>query len=243
VSGGVVFRRALAIVSRTDLPEVATSDVVAVMEDSRPGPLQFAYEAARQAGCDREVVLDRGAAIFFNHCAGQIADDLADGDCDYLDDPHKTGPAAQYILQNLFYETLVACGTGPDVIAAIARDLAEAAGAQHVEVRTRCWTAPLALSVGEGLVGRQYSAYMRLLWADTPLEHRAPKVGCLLGLALHVVADLRSGDPRITTLSASDRALVLQRARASADALDSLGLPWLDTILTDVTAVLNGADG
>jgi hypothetical protein len=54
---------------------------------------------------------------------------------------------------------------------------------------------------------------------------------------------LRSGDPRITTLSASDRALVLQRARASADALDSLGLPWLDTILTDVTAVLNGADG
>lgn len=243
MSAGVVFRRAISILDRIELPRVAFGDVLAVMEDSRPGPAQLAYDAGHESGLDRETILDRGAAIFFNHCAGQVADDLADGDCHYLEQPHRTGPAAQYVLQNLFHGTLAGCGTRPDVIAAAARDLAEAAGAQHVEVRTRTWTAPLAISVGDGLVGRQYSAYMRILWADTELEPEAAPIGRRLGLALHVVADLKSEDPRIASLDRADRREVIDRARAATDALRGRRLRWLDAIVREVDAFLGEADG
>ena len=62
MSGGVVFRRALSILAEYDLPEVATSDVLAVLEHNRPGLLDFSYDASMEAKVPREVALDRCAA-------------------------------------------------------------------------------------------------------------------------------------------------------------------------------------
>ena len=71
------------------------------------------------------------------------------------------------------------------------RVLAQGAGPQGLEVRTLEWTAPVFRQVAEGLAGQQWAAYLRLLWAGTPLAERSG-AGHGLGIAAHVAEDIRS---------------------------------------------------
>src|SRR5690349_1576914 len=101
MSGGVIYQEALRVVRRLGLPEQAEQDVVTALEAAQPGPLGLLYEAGMESGLRREMLLARGTGIFLSFAAGNLADDLCDGDCSYYPQPLKVGPYVQFLLQNL----------------------------------------------------------------------------------------------------------------------------------------------
>jgi hypothetical protein len=238
MSAGGIFEQALRILSLQHLPEVSHRDLLAALQAGHPGPLGFLYEAGAEAGLAPQQLLTRGAAIYFNFCAGNLADDLSDGECTYFAEPLRIGPCTQAILQTLFFHALVDAGLPRRTLSSVTRELIAAVGPQHIEVRTRRWTAPLFREVAEGIAGRQWSAYLQILWCRTPLASRAARVGMNAGLAGHVVQDILSNDPRYTTLSKTDKRKVMAWALAAAETLRREHLSCIDALLKWIDAVL-----
>jgi hypothetical protein len=241
VSAGSVFQEAVRHTLCIAVPEAARRDLLAVLESNRSGPLQFLFDACVEAGLPRIAAAERAGAVYLCYCAGQLADDLADGDCDYLELPARVGPGAQFLLQNLFTTRLVALGIPPGVLADAARDLAVGAGEHSVEVRTTEWTAELAMQVAAGIAGCQISAYLRLLWCGTALEKEAGDLGWHVGVAAQVATDVASGDVRFHGLAPADRGALLARARASADRARARGLACVDAFLRFADPILREA--
>ncbi len=237
MSGGVLYQAALRVLRRQGLPEAAERDVVAALEAAQPGPLALLYEAGVEAELRREALLDRGVGIFLSFAAGNLADDLCDGECGYFSEPVRIGPYVQFLLQNLAWATLAQAELKEHVLAAAARGLAAAAGPQAEELRTREWTAPLFRRVAEGLAGQQWAAYLRLLWADTRLEAQAA-AGHWLGIAAHVAADIRSKDRRFFSMPEADQREVVRWARDAVDSVRHQGLRSLEAALRRIEPIL-----
>jgi hypothetical protein len=240
MSAGALYQEALRVLRRMELPEVSERDVLATLEAGRPGPLALFYEAGSEAGLPRQVLLARGAGLFFSFCAGNLADDLIDGDCTYHAQPLRVGPCVQFLLQNLAFSTLAGrdAQVPAPVLADATRALALAAGPQALEVRAREWTAPLFREVAEGIAGQQWAAYLRVLWAGTVLEPRAAEAGRALGVAAHVVEDIRSRDVRFISMPPEDRDAVVGWARGAVQALRRHDLRCLDAALRRIEPVL-----
>ena len=106
MSGGAIYQESLRVLRKLALPEQAERDVVAALEAAHPGPLALLYEAGVEAGLAREALLSRGTGIFLSFAAGNLADDLSDGECTYYARPSQVGPYVQFLLQNLAWSTL-----------------------------------------------------------------------------------------------------------------------------------------
>ncbi len=241
MSAGAIFLEAVRLLLREQLPEVSQADIVAALKAGRPGPLAFLYEAGAEAGLPDQKLLTRAAAIYFNFCAGNLADDLMDGDCTYLTEPFRLGPCVQYILQSLCFRTLLEAELPARTLDSVTRELVLAAGQQLIEVRTKQWGATVFREVAEGIAGRQWSAYLQILWCDTPLSGSALAVSMNAGLAGHVVKDISSRDPRYTTLPEADKREVIAWARVAAQALREQRLRCLDALLLTIDPVLKEA--
>jgi len=241
MSAGAVFQEVLRVFNRQHLPEVSQLDVLAALEAGRPGPLAFLYEAGVEAELPRQQLFTRAVAIYLNFCAGNLADDLIDGDCTYLSEPFRLDPCVQFILQNLFFHVLAEADLPTQTLSLVTRELATAAGPQLIEVRTQQWSAPVFREVAEGIAGRQWSAYLQILWCDTALASRAAAVGMNAGLAGHVVKDIQSGDPRYTTLPEADKREVVAWAVAAAEMLRKEKLRCLDAVLRTIDPILKEA--
>jgi hypothetical protein len=241
MSAGAIFYEVLRMFGCHHLPEVSQRDVLAALEAGRPGPLAFLSEAGAEAELARRDLLMRAAAIYYNFCAGNLADDLMDGDCTYLSEPFRLGPCVQYILQTLCFQTLMEADLPGPVLSLAARELVAAAGQQLIEVRTQQWSASQFRTVAEGIAGRQWSAYMQILWCGTTLADRAATTGMNAGIAAHVVKDIQSQDPRYTTLSETDKHGIVDWAIVAAQALRAEHLQCLDALLLTIDPVLQEA--
>jgi hypothetical protein len=231
VSAGAIFQEALRVLRRHELPEDCEADLLSVLEAGRPGPLMLLYEAGHEAGLDREILLARAAALYFGFCAGNLADDLADGDVDYLEPPMRLAPGAQYLLQSLCFAELAATGLPAAAIERGARLLALSAAQQQVEVRTREWTAQRYQQVGEAIAGLQWQAYLYLLWHGTALESLAFAIGADAGFVGLVIGDLRSSDARLVGMTPADRAHIMQLMDAAVARLRAHPLRAVSAIL------------
>ena len=238
MSAGAVFREALRALSRHALPEEAERDVLVALEAGRPGPLALLYAVGAEAGLEREVLLRRAAGLFFCACAANLADDLADGECTYYAEPQRVGPGVQFALQSLCFATLARAEVAAPVLAEAASAMVTAAGLQGLEVHTPTWTAPVYQRVAEGIAGKQWALYLRVLWEGTALAERALAVGQHLGVAAHVAEDLRSGDSRFLGMSEEDRREVRTWAREAAETVRREGLASLDAVLRTVEPLL-----
>jgi hypothetical protein len=201
--------------------------------------LAFLYDAGAEAGLPRQTLLRRAAAIYLSFCAVNLCDDLTDEECTYLSHPFQSGPCTQAILHHLFFALLAEENLPGSVLAAAARDLIVAGGAQHLEMHTRQWKAPVFREVAEGIAGRQWSAYLQLLWHGTDLASRAALIGMNVGLATLLWEDIRSDDKRYVTLPAADKYEILTWAHTVAEALRQEHLRCLDAVLTAVVPVFN----
>ena len=97
LSGGAIFQEALRMLRRHQLPEVCERDLLAALHATSREILTLLYEAGHEAGLERAPLLGRTAALFFLCATGNLADDLADGDCDYFESP-RLASGAQYLL-------------------------------------------------------------------------------------------------------------------------------------------------
>jgi hypothetical protein len=238
MSAGAVFQEAMRITIQQRLPEGSCIDVLAALEAGRPGPLDFIYEAGAEVKLRPKEIMARAVAIYFNFCAFNLSDDISDGDCAYLQDPTRVGPCIQVILQILFFDLLAKTGISSRAFCAITQELTAAAAAQRVELRTKKWTAPISIAVGQGISGRQWSAYLRILWFGTSLARQAESIGMSVGVATYVMEDIRSGDCRYTTLSEADKRKIRAWACRAARALHSEHLVCLDALLRGIYLVL-----
>ena len=241
MSGGSVFLEGLRILRSLELPEVAERDVLAALEAARPGSLSLLYEAGVNAGLPRDVLLRRAAACHFAYAGGSLADDIADGDCTYLEEPLKTGTCAVFLLQHLFLYAMAGTGVPSEVLSSAGYQLVQAAARQHIEVRTHHWTATLFKEMAEISAGAPFVAWLRMLWYGTPLFERAESIGFKIGIVGQTSEDLRSNDPRFTTLSATDRREVLAWALAAAGALHDEPLSFLQPFLRAIEPRLREA--
>jgi len=253
-----IFYEVLLTTSRQHLPEAASQmDIKAALEAGRRagrrdakakreanrqnGLLAFLSEAGIEASLPRQRLLTRAAAIYFFFCAGNLADDLSDGDCTYLADPYRLGPCTQLTLQNLFVHTLLKADLSSQTLSRVIQELIEAVGQQHIELRTKQWTAPVFREVAEGIAGRQWSAYLQILWCDTKLASRAATIGMNAGIVTHVAEDIQSQDPRYTTLPETDKREIAAWAAAAAQALRNEHLRCIDAVLSGIDPVLKQA--
>jgi hypothetical protein len=241
MSAGIVFHKALGVLGSQRLPEVSERDLLAALEAARPGPMAFLYVAGAEAQLPDQTLLTRTAAIYYNFCAGNLADDLMDGDCTYLSEPFRLGPCVQYILQTLCFHTLMEANLRGHTLASAARDLVAAAGQQLIEVRAQQWSASRFRTVAEGIAARQWSAYMQILWCGTDLADRAVAVGINAGIAAHVAKDIQSQDPRYMTMPEADKREIVALAIAAAQGLREEHLHCLDALLLTIDPVLHEA--
>jgi hypothetical protein len=239
VSAGAIFQEALRVIRRQDYPEECERDLMAVLEAGRKGPLALLYEAGYEAGLDRATLLGRCAALFLGFCAGNLADDLADGEAGYLAEPFRLGPGAQYLLMSLCFAELASAGLPASALERGARTLARSSAQQQVEVRTKEWTAARYRQVGESIAGLQWQAYLYLLWHGTPLEPLAAEIGAAGGFAGFVIGDLRSRDPRLVGMPPEDRAQVMGWTEEALAALRAHPLRVVQAILAGAKLVLD----
>lgn len=233
MSGGAIFQEALRIVRRHELPAACEADLLAVLKAGRPGPLVLLYEAGHEAGLSHDAVLARATPLYFVFCAGNLADDLADGEAGYLEEPIRLGPGVQYLLHSLCFAELAAAGLPSSAIERGARLLARSSAHQQIELRTHTWTAARYREVGEAIAGLQWRAYLELLWHGTPLEPLAAEIGPAAGFAGFVVGDVRKNDRRLETLSPGDRAQVMTWLEAALTSLSAHPLRSAHAIMAD----------
>ncbi len=241
MSAGAVFQEVLRVVVGQSLPEISQQDVVAALEAGRPGPLELLYEAGAEAGLPPETIVTRSVASYFFFCTANLCDDLSDGDCTYLADPYRVGPCAQLALQTLFFHALLRAELPSRTMSKVLEELTAMAGAQHIELHTKQWTAPAFRQVAEGIAGRQWSAYLEILWFGTALAGRAPTIGMNVGIAAHVAKDIQSCDPRYTTLGDRDKREIIAWARGAAQELRREHLRCIDAVLMTIDPVLERA--
>jgi SAM-dependent methyltransferase len=243
VSGGPLYQEVLRALGRLELPAVAERDVLLALESALPGPLPLIWAAGQEAGLARELLIPRGVGIFCSFAAGNLADDLCDGDCTSWEQPERHAPYVQFLLQNLAHASLARGGLSAEVLGRLGIELARAAGPQALEVRTQRWSADVYRQVAEGIAGRQWGAYLTALFTGTPLEARAGRLGLQLGLAAHTVDDVRTGDARFYTLPAADQAEVIAWALGHAEELTRGAPAWLERTLTPLLETLRLPEG
>jgi hypothetical protein len=226
MSGILIRARALAAIEN-HVTGRARADMLAVVNAVIPAFPAFVYGVASDADLPLDERCRRGVSILLQYAAVQLADDLADGDCKYLDEPLRTGPGVHWMLHHLYCLALQGTSISSSVIRAASADFLAVGEAQQDEVRTHEWTLEKSLRAAHGLNGAQYRAYFRLLWSGTVLESSAATLGEHYGIGLHVVGDSVHGDGRWAQLSSDARRQLAQHGLEALKVAERCATPYV----------------
>jgi len=189
--------------------------VVRVLGAAAPGPSLSLLRVGQDAGLAPAQAVERAAACFLAFAAFNLSDDLSDGDCDYLE--QAPAQAVVLLLHTLFVQAVAALALPRHVEKTVVCDLLAAEEAQVLETTTSSWDANRLRVVTDGIAGRQWSAYLRIMWAGSPLEPRAPDVARDFSRVALLAGDIDSDDARWTTLPPAQRRLVVEEALAGVE--------------------------
>jgi hypothetical protein len=230
-----VLNRCMTALDAIELKEPANSDVRSVVARLHTLDLSlFCWNAVAGTELADEARVARCASVMFMSAIAQLADDLADGDCDYLELPHRTGPVVQLILHNLAVETALDGAVAPATLRHALRLYSRMSTCQSMDVRDPQPSEQLCRTYAEGFGGEQYGCYLLLLWAGTRLEPLAVPVGRDLGIAVHIATEIRSNDPRLTSLPDVVQERVASWALSHAAAAEQARVGCIQQALTGV---------
>jgi hypothetical protein len=236
VAAAAVLRKSLGRIASLRLDIEVDRLVVTALKAASPGPTEMLFNAGCEAGLDRDRALARASIAFMNFATFNLADDLSDGDCHYL--PRDQAPAILLILNNVVFAGLRDLELPRPVEAEILADLISAEHAQVLEIATTTWSARRLWSVTDGIAGRQWSAYLRLVWAGTRLEGLADEIAHQLGRVVLLAGDIESGDARYASLPSDDRRAVASEALANLHGLEARSLAFAGQQLAACRTVL-----
>ena len=235
-----VLHEAEAIVARAGLLPEAHADVLSVLRATQSDVLSFFLALGLESKVAPATALRRAAAIYLNVAALQVADDIADGDCDYLTPPDGAGTAAQFILQNLFYAVLLDERLPHEELRSVADALVRGAGPQSIDVRRREWNIATAMAAAEGFGGAHHSAYFRIALFGSTLQDQAAGLGWALGIGVSVAGDVRSDDPRFRSLPRNEQIELLDWTVNALQPAQAIGLRSIRRAVAPIETVLVG---
>lgn len=236
MNGVEVLRRAFGRLAAHQLDLEVDRLVVGALRAAAPGPCPLLLHAGQDAGLDRIEAIERASTCFLAFSAFNLSDDLSDGDCDYL--PAAPAQAVVLILNSLFANSLRDLHLPSDVEGHVLRDLLAAEEAQVLELSSAPWNAARLRIVTDGIAGRQWAAYLRVMWAGTPMEHLSPEVAVNIGRVGLLAGDISSEDPRFATLPPLDQRSVLEEALARVRALESIGARVAQSVVADCGPII-----
>jgi hypothetical protein len=231
-----VMRRAFGRLAALRLDIEVDRLVVRALRAAAPGTRRVLVQAGLDAGLCREDTINRAATCFLAFSAFNLSDDLSDGDCDYL--PPAPAQPVVLILHSLFLAGLRDLHLPPDVEAKVLRDLVAAEEAQVLETISTSWDATRLRLVTDGIAGSQWSAYLRIMWAGTPMEHLSSDVARNFGRVALLAGDITTADPRYNTLPRAHQRSVLEEALTSLHALESIDAQIARSIVAECGPVL-----
>ena len=234
--GAEVLRQAFGRVAAHRFDLEVDRLVVGALRAAAPGPCPLLLLAGQDAGLDRSAVIDRASTCFLAFSAFNLSDDLSDGDCSYL--PPAPAQAVVLILNSLFVTSLLDLHLPSDVEPHVLRDLLAAEEAQVLELSSVSWNAARLRSVTDGIAGRQWAAYLRVMWAGTPMEHLSTEVAVNIGRVGLLAGDISTEDPRFATLPPLDRQSVLEEALIGVRALESVGARLTAAVVADCGPII-----
>lgn len=202
-----------------DLPPVARTDALRAIDRVPPESQTLLIQAAAEAELAELLAIERLCCLTACAAAVNLTDDLADGDCHYLE--AKTAPGVSFLLQAFAGGLAVRGGVSAVGLREFWLRLSKAAGGQSIEVRTDAWNEATYRDVAALIAGEQYAAYLRLLWDGTPLEHFAFELGHAMGTVTLVHSDVESGDRRFFSLPVPQQMAVLDDCLALLGQLES----------------------
>jgi hypothetical protein len=207
------------------LPKLAERDVEAALLRVTPTSQSLLIQAAEDGLVPERVAMDRLACLWVTAAAVNLADDLADGDCDYLEP--RVAPGVSFLLQSLACVCAARGGVSALGMEEHAIALTRAAAGQSLEVRTARWDAVEYMRVAGLIAAEQYAAYFRLLWDGTQWQEYAFSVGRAIGTIGIVMTDLAADDRRFTSMPAADQQTVVAACHAQLQVLAALQMPSL----------------
>lgn len=141
-----MLRRGFACLASLGLDLDVQRLVAKALTVAAPGPSRVLVDAGLEAGLDADASLTRASTAFLNFAAFNLADDLSDGDCDYL--PPAEATAVLLILNALFFSSAHCancdCRRPPSN-----RSWTSSSGPR----RPRCWRSPPAPGMPTGFSG------------------------------------------------------------------------------------------
>lgn len=173
-----------------------------------------------------KLAVPRGAAVVLQVASIQLADDLADQECSYLEDAVRRGPGAQALLQLLAYQSMLKAELGEEALLRALSDLSMVGVAQQREVSRTDWDATSYLELAREINGHQHAAYLTILCCHSA-ERELRSMGIAFGTCAHVVGDAFSWDARWRRLSEDARCDVARVALGECTALLAHVLPAL----------------
>lgn len=210
--------------------------VVRVLQESAPGPNPTLIAAGIEANLLTTVMIDRASVAFLNFSRFNLCDDLSDGECTYL--PEGQAPVVLLLLSDVFFRELGELGLPHPLVGEIVADLVAAEQAQLEEIETETWDAAKLRRVTDGIAGRQWAAYLRLLWYGTELESRAADVALTMARFALIAGDVGSEDNRYRSLSLADKQITLLGAQEAIERALSLRLKFIDEIVEETRPIL-----
>ena len=214
------FRYLQSVLDTHVVSEDARAGIEAILARIDPVFFSFMLEVGSHAGLARAEALLRAQCATLQFGAIQLADDQADGELTYLQ-PQRA-PTLQALLLTLANRCVLRSQVPPAVLGELADDFL-CVGTTHLwelGASSSAWTIEHARRAAEGLNGRQYRAYFRLMTHGTPRgEMDAAREGELFGRVLHVAGDFASADARWLRLDHADRRALALWAREQAEEL------------------------
>jgi hypothetical protein len=215
----VLRRQVIRTLRRQNYPALAEADVERALSRVPAESQVLLIQAAVDADLDEATAIERLCCLSVCAASVNLADDLADGDCHYLDP--RVAPGVSFLLQSWAGALAVRGDVSPAGLEQFWRRLALAAAGQSIEVRTRVWSEELYRQVAQLVAGEQYAGYFRLLWDGTRAEPSATSIGESVGTIAFLHADLVSGDPRFFGMPGSDQLKVLSWCQEFLDTLET----------------------
>jgi len=209
--------------------DAAREDLYAVLVRKDTGLEMLMRKLMQHVEMESGQIEQRILPIVIQQCLIHLADDMADGDCDYLSIEKASTTLCS--LFNLSALLLLEVNLSPETCKRFYQLMAGVGILQHEEIRISHWTLEETRKAAFDLGGAVYAGYFSLALDGTSLADEAESLGRHFGIASFVARDIQTDDARYLDLDQQERSSLRNWALKSANHLYEKELEPLNPLL------------